>query len=694
MAEEFFTWLQREKRLELSAQQRQAVETTEGAVLLTATPGSGKTTVIVCRTAYLLREKKIPAGQILTLTFGKQSQLDMDRRFAALFPEMEKPRFSTLHALSLSILRRYCEITGGAMFSLLPDSAPVVRELLRKQINGFISEELLRNALSALECEAVQTGKHTAQSVEGCDMEQLLQDYALYKRERRLMDFSDLLRYADRALERVPALLAELQTRYPYVQIDEAQDTSPIQQRIAGRIAQQTGNLFLVGDEDQSIYGFRGAQPDILMKFESDHPGATILFLETNYRSCPEIVAAAGRVIQFNAYRRIKQMHAAEESKPGLVEKIELRDWNAQGEYVAQRAKALASGKTLGVLFRNGDSLPALADALQKAGVPFVRSRRDGLPPLFTSPAMRALRAAIKLSFNPCDIDSFRILKNRIKKDLPNYIVNQIAAADEDVFEGIEGRVSLSRGELESLERKRKAVAGYKKLRALPAVSAIIDDFYLDGRGGVNQKTDALLSLAMGVETVDDYIAKLNEMEVFLSSENAGHGRVFLSTIHAAKGLENDEVILCDGRAGILPQHDSVDTPEDRREREEETRLMYVAVTRARERFSFLCASHSHGAAAPASLYLGRIFPPIGRRPVQSAPVRTFHSGFTPVSPGKNSTAPLLDFTGKRVVHKKFGQGDVLKVEKGAALIRFADGEKRIDLRAALDCGAISPAGD
>ena len=694
MAEEFFTWLQREKRLELSAQQRQAVETTEGAVLLTATPGSGKTTVIVCRTAYLLREKKIPAGQILTLTFGKQSQLDMDRRFAALFPEMEKPRFSTLHALSLSILRRYCEITGGAMFSLLPDSAPVVRELLRKQINGFISEELLRNALSALECEAVQTGKHTAQSIEGCDMEQLLQDYALYKRERRLMDFSDLLRYADRALERVPALLAELQARYPYVQIDEAQDTSPIQQRIAGRIAQQTGNLFLLGDEDQSIYGFRGAQPDILMKFESDHPGATILFLETNYRSCPEIVAAAGRVIQFNAYRRIKQMHAAEESKPGLVEKIELRDWNAQGEYVAQRAKALASGKTLGVLFRNGDSLPALADALQKANVPFVRSRRDGLPPLFTSPAMRALRAAIKLSFNPCDIDSFRILKNRIKKDLPNYIVNQIAAADEDVFEGIEKRVSLSRGELESLERKRKAVAGYKKLRALPAVSAIIDDFYLDGRGGVNQKTDALLSLAMGVETVDDYIAKLNEMEVFLSSEDAGHGRVFLSTIHAAKGLEYDEVILCDGRAGILPQHDSVDTPEDRREREEETRLMYVAVTRARERFSFLCASHSHGAAAPASLYLGRIFPPIGRRTVQSAPVRTFHSGFTSVSPRKNSTAPLPDFTGKRVVHKKFGQGDVLKVEKGAALIRFADGEKRIDLRAALDCGAISPAGD
>ena len=319
MAEEFFTWLQREKRLELSAQQRQAVETTEGAVLLTATPGSCQTTVIVCRTAYLLREKKIPAGQILTLTFGKQSQLDMDRRFAVLFPEMEKPRFSTLHALSLSILRRYCEITGGAMFSLLPDSAPVVRELLRKQINGFISEELLRNALSALECEAVQTGKHTTQSVEGCDMEQLLQDYALYKRERRLMDFSDLLRYADRALERVPALLAELQAHYPYLQIDEAQDTSPIQQRIAGRIAQQTGNLFLVGDEDQSIYGFRGAQPDILMKFESNHPGATILFLETNYRSCPEIVAAAGRVIQFNAYRRIKQMHAAEESKPGLV---------------------------------------------------------------------------------------------------------------------------------------------------------------------------------------------------------------------------------------------------------------------------------------------------------------------------------------------------------------------------------------
>ena len=191
-----------------------------------------------------MREKKIPAGQILTLTFGKQSQLDMDRRFAVLFPEMEKPRFSTLHALSLSILRRYCEITGGAMFSLLPDSAPVVRELLRKQINGFISEELLRNALSALECEAVQTGKHTAQSVEGCDMEQLLQDYALYKRERRLMDFfrpAALCRPCAGARAGTAGGIADALS---YVQIDEAQDTSPFSSALPGASHSRPGICF------------------------------------------------------------------------------------------------------------------------------------------------------------------------------------------------------------------------------------------------------------------------------------------------------------------------------------------------------------------------------------------------------------------------------------------------------------------
>ena len=691
----YFEWLKEKKGIELSTQQRAAVEKTDGAGLLVATPGSGKTTVIVCRTAFLMKEKGVPHRRVLTLTFGKQSQLDMDRRFAQLFPEMEKPRFSTIHALCLEILKRYSEMSGREMFALRQDCAQIVRQLLTEQTGGYVDEDMMQDAQCALDriCNSMKSAEAVAKTMDAdFDVVKLHADYTRVKREKRIMDFNDLLTFANRALEVVPPLLEEYRGMYDYIQIDEAQDTSPIQQVICDRIAGEKGNLFLVGDEDQSIYGFRGANPDYLMQFEQTHPGAQVLYMETNYRSCPEIVEAGQRIIQYNAYRRQKRMAAAKNDK-GHVEEQSLRDWSSQAQEVVRRAQALEAGKTLGVLFRNNDSMPVLCDALMRAGVPFSISRKDGKPPLFTHYTLRQLRSIIKLSFNPTDGDAFYDVRNRIKKDIPLYIAKQVRDSGENVFEQLIDRMRLGPSDAKHIQRKAEKVAEYKKQRAYTAVCAMVEDFHLSGyNSGAKAKTDALMTLAMGVETLDHYTAKLHELELLFDADTPHAGRVFLSTIHAAKGLEYDEVILVDGMQGVLPAAEKEDTPEERMALEEETRLMYVAVTRARERFTYLTATTSHGTPCGAGLYLKRIFPPVDAKRTREKRVEHAVRGFVHL-PLKKREAKQEDYSvwlGRMIVHKRFGEGRVSQVDGTTAHIQFENGERVLDLRTCVDNGLIS----
>lgn len=691
----YFDWLREEKGISLSGQQRAAVEKTDGAGLLVATPGSGKTTVIVCRTAYLMRVKNVPPQRILTLTFGKQSQLDMDRRFARLFPELEKPRFSTIHALCLDMLRRYSAMSGREMFALRQDCTQLVRQLLSEQTGGYVDEDLLQSALNALDriCNSMKSAEEIAKVMD-CefDVVKLHADYTRIKREKRIMDFNDLLIFANRALEVVPQLLAEYCGMYDYMQIDEAQDTSPIQQVICDKLAGEKGNLFLVGDEDQSIYGFRGANPDYLMRFEETHPGAQVLYMETNYRSCPEIVEAGKRIIQYNAYRRQKNMTAARSGK-GCAEECALRDWSAQAQEVVRRAQALEEGKTLGVLFRNNDSMPALCDALMRAGIAFSVSRKDGKPPLFSHYTLRQLRSLIRLSFNPTDGEAFYDVRNRIKKDIPPYIAKQVRSSGEDVFAQLAERMHLGAGDLKQLQRKEQLISGYKKQRAYAAVCAMVEDFHLNGySGAAKAKTDALMTLAMGVETLDHYTAKLNELELLFDADMPRGGRVFLSTIHAAKGLEYDEVVLVDGMQGVLPAQEKEDTPEERAALEEETRLMYVAVTRARERFTYLTASTSHGAPCGAGMYLKRMFPPLNMRKPQDDRTTKAVRGFVhlPLKKAEKKQEDFSAWVGRKIDHRRFGEGRIVQTDGSTARIVFGDGERTLDLRTCVDNGIIS----
>lgn len=686
--EAFFARLEREKGVRLNAEQRQAVSFAKGMALLAAAPGSGKTTVAVCRAARLLEEGTSP-GRILTLTFGRRSREDLAARFAALFPEWETPRVSTLHAMSLRILREGAARAGRELFGVLADPAPTVRRLLRQQGIAAPSEETLLAACNAMERETSDPGA-AAESAD-FDLARLARDYAREKREKRLMDFADMQVYALRLLTQDEAQRSLWQGRLDYVQVDEAQDTSPVQQKLAALLAGGCGNLLCIGDADQSIYGFRGAAPDFLNEFERTFPGARVLTLPVNFRSRPEIVEAAGRVIRWNADRRDLRMRAARPAG-GAVERAALADWGEQAAYVCRRAQDLAPGRTLGVLYRNNDSAAPLCDALLRAQIPFVLSREGGGERLFGS-AGRDLQDLARLVLDPADAQAFDRVRGLLLGAVPRACIQRARSVPGDRFQAL-----LAQGTLpaKAAERLRAAQARLASLRGKPAPEVL--DALCRAHGLGDHRCDGLRALAREEADLRQLLLRAEALPGLVEAQGAqaAGARVFLSTIHAAKGLEYDEVVLVDAMEGVLPPRGSgaARVPETRAQLEEETRLMYVAATRARERFTVPTAARAFGAERAESRYVARLLDERTERAqaatrgnAASAPFLARPLARRPADAdlGAEGIRP-----GARVVHRVFGEGEVLAVGPRSQMrVRFSDGERLLDAQVCLRAAVL-----
>ena len=686
--EAFFARLEREKGVRLNAEQRQAVSFAKGMALLAAAPGSGKTTVAVCRAARLLEEGTSP-GRILTLTFGRRSREDLAARFAALFPEWETPRVSTLHAMSLRILREGAARAGRELFGVLADPAPTVRRLLRQQGIAAPSEETLLAACNAMERETSDPGA-AAESAD-FDLARLARDYAREKREKRLMDFADMQVYALRLLTQDEAQRSLWQGRLDYVQVDEAQDTSPVQQKLAALLAGGCGNLLCIGDADQSIYGFRGAAPDFLNEFERTFPGARVLTLPVNFRSRPEIVEAAGRVIRWNADRRDLRMRAARPAG-GAVERAALADWGEQAAYVCRRARDLAPGRTLGVLYRNNDSAAPLCDALLRAQIPFVLSREGGGERLFGS-AGRDLQDLARLVLDPADAQAFDRVRGLLLGAVPRACIQRADSVPGDRFQAL-----LAQGTLpaKAAERLRAAQARLASLRGKPAPEVL--DALCRAHGLGDHRCDGLRALAREEADLRQLLLRAEALPGLVEAQGAqaAGARVFLSTIHAAKGLEYDEVVLVDAMEGVLPPRGSgaARVPETRAQLEEETRLMYVAATRARERFTVPTAARAFGAERAESRYVARL---LDERTERAQAATRGNAAGAPFLARPLARRPAdADLgaegirPGARVVHRVFGEGEVLAVGPRSQMrVRFSDGERLLDAQVCLRAGVL-----
>lgn len=649
----------------LNPQQREAVLTLDGKILLLATPGSGKTTVLVTRLGYMVCCKGIDPRSILTVTYTRAATQDMKRRFARLFGEEAAApvEFRTINGLSAKIIAHAGSVHGRAPYELWTDEGEISQLLRRlyQELNDEYPEDGTIKEIST----AITYIKNSLLSDEEIEryesrVEKLPELYRRYQqtlRERRLMDYDDQMGYALNILRRSPQLLAHYRARFRYLCVDEAQDTSKVQHEIIRLLAGEDGNLFMVGDEDQSIYGFRAAYPEALLRFEQDHPGARVLLMEENYRSTREITALADRFVSRNASRHEKTMRAVRGSGTP-VQLVTVKRRETQYAFLLEMARHCDTDTA--ILFRNNDSALPLIDRFERAGVPYnCRSFEDTF---FNHRIVADMRSILRFAAAPTDEALFMQLYYKFGAPVSK------ASAQEAVRRSRRSGKALFL-ELAELPDVRGAAQDVVRdlaemLPQLPNDSAetalhrIWDGMHYS-RYVQQRKLDAgkyfiLCQLAKGAANPSAFLDKLSALQLTLSQHrNSPDTHLTLSTIHSSKGLEYGRVYLLDVLDGVLPSipREEVKTAEDAKLYEEERRLFYVGMTRAKnELYLFDCENASFTTEAAALL---------------PCPVWEDEDVFSSLS---------LPLVGKRYTDRERGAGEIQAQCGDHCLLCFADG--------------------
>ena len=670
--------------VDLDPQQEAAVQAADGPVLLLAVPGSGKTTVLVTRLGFLRYVRGIAPEHILTTTytvFGAEDAGQME--------------FRTINGVCSRIIRYYERVFGRTAFRLLEEGgqkSALIGGIYRSQSRDFASEstiKALQTAITFAKNQMLSGEKLAGLEIEGVDFSAFFQAYNGALRERHLMDYDDQMVYALQILRQYPDVLRAVQKRYHYLCVDEAQDTSKIQHTIIRLLTGKQANLFMVGDEDQSIYGFRAAYPQALTQFDTVYPQARVLFLEQNYRSTSQIVWAADQFIQKNHSRRPKHMRATRGNGPD-IRAISVYDRQRQYRYLCKMAEDCTTQTA--ILYRDNDSALPLIDQLERSGIPYCCRQVDSL--FFTNRVVRDITDIIRLAQNPLDTERFLALYYKLGAGISKALAQQ--AVDEAGRTGESPLTYLIQSEDASPWTRKQCKALQTHMANLldepgdKAVYRIVHFMgygaYLEERGGDLSKAEILEALGAQEPTPGRLLERLEELRQVVQQGSAHPDcPLVLSTIHSSKGLEYDRVILMDVADGLLPKTlpGPEATQEERDAYEEERRLFYVAMTRAREELQIF----TFRKVGLESTFSREIFPPEPDQARAKARPKTVRRGR---SDGQGDQAQIAALAvaltpGTRLLHRRFGPGTLSSRAGDIAVITFDSGEvKKIALSVAL----------
>ena len=592
---------------QLNPQQLAAVHAVDGAVLLLAVPGSGKTTVLVTRLGYMLCCCGISPDAILTMTYTKAATKEMQKRFVRLFGQdcPQIPEIRTINGVSSKIIDFYTRTHGsGSAFTVVENEgelAKIVSDLYRELSGEFATQSVIKELRKGIAyVKNMMLGKEDLGELDtGFDQfPELYVQYNLALRQRHRMDYDDQMIYAKTILENYPDILAHFQDAFPYICVDEAQDTSKIQHAIIQLLARKTGNLFMVGDEDQSIYGFRAAYPDALMQFEQTYPKARVLLMEENYRSTPEILRLANGFIRKNTDRRPKTVRPTRVSGAN-VHLISAADRTAQYAWLLDMA-AHCDGQTA-VLYRNNDSALPLIDLMERQGLPFRCRQMDDT--FFTHRLVADLLDIIAFANDRRNTEAFLRIYYKIgcgiTKKAAEYACEACQRSGKTVLEELLTFSPLSQyardsaaGLMDLLPQllEETAARGLKRIWTELRYKDYVEQQQLDGN-----KFEILTLLAEREADLNTLVARLDCLRMLVSAppEPSSEGLI-LSTVHSSKGLEYETVYLLDVLDGILPAVTEPKGPEEERRYQEERRLFYVAMTRAKDHlYLFSCLDRS-----------------------------------------------------------------------------------------------------
>jgi len=688
--------LERSCKITLSQQQKVSIQETQGPYLLLAVPGSGKTTTLLCRTAYLIK-KKLVKEKILSITFSKASADYMHKLFNHLFPRISDrwADFMTIHAFAYRVVMAYAHSRDQGLQLIEGKGVEgVSRYQLLKQIyfdleGKFLNEndyEKLSNDLSLVKNQLFTLSQINSYPSTIATFHLIYKEYEKIKMKKNWVDFDDLLTKAYDILKREKEILAYYQKKYEYVQIDEGQDTSLLQHKIIELLVQKHRNIFYVADDDQAIYGFRGATPEYLLNLNKIYPEIKILKMEENFRSTGAIVRVTSQLITKNLQRYAKCMYTTNEEGASIGIR-QVANGREQANHIGSSLEDEIDYSKIAILYRNNYSAITVIHTLYKKGIPFhVKNLSDKILDHWI---IQDILGILQFAEAPRDAVYFSKIYYKLQG---HYISKQMVAQINSSYRHLSIGQQIIRSNNLEIYQEEMLKQLDKKWQVLAKLSPKLGIEYVLTTMGyqkfLENKTRESVATMMSynqfiyiLEQVAEEVMTLKELrrKIVYVTKAIGIGTrkkegVTLSTIHSSKGLEWDQVYLIDLLEGIFPKkYIGMEAVESL---EEERRLFYVGMTRAKQELILYAIQ-----AGEPSIFLKEVVDILS--PKQEK--RTF---FNRMMKRKRVCHPIrasigeeerLPGKGVKISHTTFGEGKVVYCDREKIIIDFGEITKQLN---------------
>lgn len=581
--------------MKLNTNQLMAAKHDKGPALVLAVPGSGKTTVIVNRIKYLIEEQGVSPYKILAITFAKSQQLDMHKRILEVLDDKysKEVSVSTIHSLAYKIIREY-ERYKKVKYTILdvegsPNSRNILRKIYYDKLRSYPSEEEIDDIKSILGY-IKNTNEEYDEDEDPYEYKEVIDEFERYKKKNFLIDFDDMLIIAYNLLTKDRHIISAFKDKYEYILLDEGQDTSTIQFMILDKLINKDKNFFVVADDDQSIYKFRGACPERILNFKNYYTDAQIYRLNENYRSNPSIIKVSKKLIKNNELRYEKDLATVKtEDKP-----VSIKIFNKDLDEYRYIAKYLKKAKeSVAILYRNNISQIPLAEYLERYLIDF--TSYDKKDRFFNHWIIEDIFDIYKFSLDTNNVALFKKIYYKIKGYLSKKDISELdCLSNLDVLNTLYRSDNIQSYKKDYILELMKDFKAIRKMKPASVIEYIENEMnykgYLRSKGRDNSESfNKLLTMiyflkqiAIYTKNMDEFRLRLNILRSKIYSRNESN--VVLSTIHGAKGLEFDTVFLIDIVNEEIPGNNSG----NQASLEEERRIFYVGMTRAKENLNIL----------------------------------------------------------------------------------------------------------
>lgn len=695
---------------DLNPEQQSAVTSLPKPTVVFAGPGSGKTTVLTRRVLYLL-EQGIPPDNLMVVTFTRAAAKEMKERILEIAPRHgQKLSIGTFHSIFLMMLREMKEEIPRLLSSY--EQMQWCRKWLQEREHPADDETIstFLNQVGLCKGNLIYSEQLQVKKPQYILFRDLYQAYEQWKQEMHVWDYDDILLVIER-ITRHPKWLSYWQDRFQHILVDEFQDINKVQYEIIKRLSFEHRHLFVVGDDDQSIYSFRGSDPSFMLRLRDDFPELCQIILQTNYRSTDEIIQLSEQLITQNRLRQQKKR--AGTSTKGLIPMwIQPTDEEEEAEEITT---SLLDGVETAILYRTGTQARAIIDALVRKQIPFTSAVSESF---YKRWQVQDLLAYFRLATQPNDLDALIRILNKPKRYLygEEWIDSCWAIArktNRSLLDSLSELPDLKYYQIKPLQDLQTMIPRLQKMTASEGIAYILEKIgyerYLDAYIKETEQERALVwepidEICLAAKHFDSGQALLHHVDQVVKQmkEPTSDAKVHLMTFHRAKGLQFERVFLIGLHAMVLPHRRSLQVAEHRKAAawEEERRLLYVGMTRAKRELIFSVSQNRQGkkiapspflkemnteyAASPANEE--RTLPPDSAR-ATTLLQKKVKSGISQIKRNQ----PQLQFSlepispGSVITHRKFGEGRIIEVSQieGVApgrklVVRFANGVQTI----------------